>query len=140
MLLLGAAGCSSAPINFFGESTLLTEGELRQTQASNLMEAVRQARPLWLRERVSTPSGGLPTRIIVYLNDIFQGEADDMLETIPLDWVTRIEYLDAAQADGLPGAGGGRILAAFMIYTREEPEGVDSIDPPNTTKVEIPLR
>ncbi len=117
IFLVGVPGCGSSGGPPSPDSRVLTAEQMGSTQAANVMEAIRRARPIWLRDRSPRSLGALDTRILIYLNDVPQGPAREVLPSMPLDGIHRIEYRDAVQAGLLPGAGSGHIQAAFMIYT-----------------------
>lgn len=117
LFLVGVPGCGSTGGPPSPDSRVLTSDQMQSTQAANVLEAIRRARPIWLRERSPRSLGALDTRTLIYLNEVLQGPAQDVLPSMSLDGIHRIEYRDAVQAGLLPGAGSGHVSAAFMIYT-----------------------
>jgi hypothetical protein len=81
-------------------------------------ELIDRLRPRWLQIR-SERSLNLPTVVAVYQNETRLGTAD-VLRGYPLTAITRIRYLDSAQAGLLPGAGSSHVQGAIVLSTRPE--------------------
>lgn len=83
-----------------GASTgnVLRRSEIKDAGVRDVYEAVQRFRPLYLnrvRDMSSVNRG--QSLVTVYMNDSFLGGID-MLRTVPIDAVTSIQYLSAAEA------------------------------------------
>ena len=89
--------------------------EARRHGLNNAYDLIHRARPRWLQIR-NERSLRLETAVLVYQNDTRIGGVD-ILRNFPLDGISSIRYLDAAQAGSLPGAGSAHIEGAIVIAT-----------------------
>jgi hypothetical protein len=113
---LTTGACASGPGSRAqrGSANLISSEQLRDasTVSNTLDEVIQRLRPLWLRERVSSVTGGriLP---LVYVNGTRYGEID-LLRSISAHEVERVEYLPPSDATTLYGTGhaGGVISVA----------------------------
>jgi hypothetical protein len=120
LVLIGAVGCSPAVGGFGGQDLrVLTRTEILEAPGQNAFEVIEQLRPRWLQSRGSRSFGAVPQGILVYQNESRMGNASEALRAIPKESIARMEWLDAAQAGRLPGAGVGHVEAAIMIYTSD---------------------
>lgn len=107
-LLIGCASGSAAPRS---SPNVLTGDQLRETNAVNVYDALRQLRPQWLRARASaslvSPSAETP---IVYLHGIHHGPISTLLD-MNIDRVRRVEFIDGRDATTRFGTGyGGGVI------------------------------
>lgn len=102
--------------------------EMQRAGIRDLHELIARQRPAWLQTR-NDRSLQLPTAILVYQNETRLGGID-ALRGYPLDQVTSLRYLDAAQAGLLPGAGSVHVEGAIVITTGERPTPPAAATPP----------
>lgn len=106
---LVSTGCTSTSGG--GQSRLqldvLSGDELRATNAANVWDALVRLRPQWLRARGSTSLvAPLSEEPIVYLQGIRHGSVRT-LQTMNIDRVRRVEYIDGRDATTRFGTGHG---------------------------------
>jgi hypothetical protein len=112
---------------------IISADEIREMHGAgvrDLYELVNRERPRWLQTRTER-SLQLPTTVLVYVNETRLG-GTDALRGYPLQSVSSLRYLDAAQAMLLPGAGSAHIDGAIVINTRAR--AVDT----STAQVSLP--
>lgn len=104
---------------------LLTEQQLLDTRADDLLSAIRRTRPNWLHVRAtevkrSSGGGGLAPRaadeVPVYLDGAKYGAASVVLQNIPVRHVAEIRYLNAIDATTRFGIGHG--AGAILVQTK----------------------
>ena len=91
---------------------ILTAEEIAELPATTAMEAVRRARPQWLRPRSSpTMENPMPAMPILYMDGVRIGDVSQ-LETVRAEEVEQMEYLYPSEATNRFGTGhqGGAIL------------------------------
>lgn len=110
-----AMGCASGGGGGSGGGSfqLLTGDQIRETDATNLWDALRRLRPQWLRARATTSLVGpsMAAEPVVYVQGIRYGELRD-LQRMNVDVVRQVEFIDAADATTRFGTGhsGGVIM------------------------------
>jgi hypothetical protein len=112
----GAAGTGTGDVAVRVNSSaeVLTGDEIRATGHGNVWEALRKLRPLWLRARGGTGTVVSPaTAPVVYVGGIPFGNPRT-LQTMSVDQVRRIEYVDAHDAATRYGRLGGVILVELL--------------------------
>jgi hypothetical protein len=99
------------------DANLITAEELAAANASNLFDAIRQLRPMWMEP-------GLPTafratsgqsEMMVYVNRVREG-GTDALRSIPLLLVESVRFLTASQAQAEFGLD--NLHGAIQVITR----------------------
>ena len=91
---------------------VLTAEEIAELPATTAMEAVRRARPQWLRPRSSpTMENPAPAMPVLYMDGVRMGDLSQM-ETVRAEEVEQMEYLYPSEATNRFGTGhqGGAIL------------------------------
>ena len=118
LILLSLSACASTGSSRTqGSRNVLTRADLEESMQVNAYEAVRQARPMWLRPRGAN-SINVPTPIIVYVDGMRTGGVD-ALSGIPVLAVERIRFYDGPEAQarfGLNNTNG-----AIEVITRRGP-------------------
>jgi hypothetical protein len=117
-----AGGCASgrgASANTRNPN-LISTAEVDRARAEGVRDAyelVERLRPRWLQVRAD-PSFNLATALVVFHHETRLGGVD-ALRGYPLTTITSIRYLDAAQANLLPGGvgSGGHYEGAIVIST-----------------------
>ncbi len=108
-LLTGCASTTSSSDTTGRSSDIITREELDELSVTNVYDAVRQIRPMWLRSRVGAFSAGTATvPIQVYIDRVHRGDIT-ALETIQLSSVYRVEFVRGPEATtkyGTDHAGG----------------------------------
>lgn len=99
----------------------ITEEEVeryRQEGVRDLAHLVQQARPRWLRIPPGSRSvyGSTATTILVYRDGRLLGGLET-LQRHEVTGVRELRWLNAAEADVLPGAGNRHVHGAIMIIT-----------------------
>jgi hypothetical protein len=120
LLLLLAAACGSAPRLETGpmprgrDSNRLSRDEVVATNTSTALDAIRMLRPSWLRKR-GAMSVTQHADIMIYLDNVQVGGLG-MLQSIPVNSITSLRFLDAATATQRWGTGHphGAILVSTM--------------------------
>ena len=99
LCMILAAGCATRGSGSFGDPDVLTAAQLAPYVHMNVFDAVRQARPQWLRNDrgqssfIAEPARGLR----VYVDGIPYGKAED-LKSLEVRAITEVRFLDARQA------------------------------------------
>ncbi|HUG42482.1 MAG TPA: hypothetical protein VMM12_18610 [Longimicrobiales bacterium] len=95
----------------------LTRADLEASMQVNAYEAVRQARPRWLRTR--GPNSFIAENpIVVYLDGVRAGGIQ-MLESIPVLSIERMQFFDATDAQARFGLN--HTNGAIEVITRKGP-------------------
>jgi hypothetical protein len=102
-----ATGCASAGNT--GSNTdrnRITAEQLARLPASNAYEAVRTLQPQWLDSRgvISMDPAAKPTTAVVFIDGTRAGDLE-FLRTIPINTLSEIRYLNAAEASTRYGMG-----------------------------------
>jgi hypothetical protein len=118
VLALLAAGCAAATGGMPPGSTssVIGPAEVAESEASDALELVQRHRPRWLTARPDR-SERLETVILAYLDGSRMGDVTE-LQYVPIETIERVEYLDAAQAGGLPGARSLHVQGAIVVISR----------------------
>jgi hypothetical protein len=99
-----------------GTANELNSEQIRASDARDALELVQRLRPLWLKPG-SPRSVNAPNTILVYLNDTRLGGIE-MLRGVPLETITKINYLSASEAaNKLVGTGSTVLDGAIVIST-----------------------
>ena len=100
------------------DPNIISTAEIEESHRAgvrDLYDLVNQRRPRWLR-RHTERSLNLQTVILVYQNEVPLGGLD-ALQGYPLLSVLSLRFLDAAQANLLPGRGSSHLEGAIVIQT-----------------------
>ena len=121
--LFASARAARAGTSGAGNPNLITSAdlqELEQAGVRDLYEVVRRLRPHWLEVRTQR-SLRLETIILVYHDNTRLGDIST-LRGYPLMNVNSIRYLDAAQANLLPGAAGSAHVEGAIVISTAIPQ------------------
>lgn len=116
--LVAALSCWTATrrAGAVGSRDVLLPDEIEAIAATTAYDAVSRLRPEWLRRRgqisLQDPSAG---EVVVYLDGVRYG-GPRSLETIRVEIVAHMEYLDASDATTRFGTGHGG--GAILVRTR----------------------
>ena len=94
-----------------GSRDLIVSAELEEGEFTNVLEAVQRLRPTWLRPRGATSTRTLGSSgVVVYINNVRAGGLS-RLESMPVDMVKELRYVDSREATFRWGTGhtGGAI-------------------------------
>ncbi len=116
-LATACASASRSGVDF--RRDVLTQEEIRATQALNLYEVVERLRPRWLDVRGGTRSFTMETEIVVFQNEMLLGGPNE-LRQMETAIAYEIRWLDGARATAtLSGIRSGRhVSGAIVVYTR----------------------
>ena len=84
-----------------GGSRLISEAEIQQATAPNMLELVQQLRPSWIQPRAVANSRGFPT---VYVGSQELGPVERLRE-IGTDNVREVRFMNGPEASSRFGAG-----------------------------------
>jgi hypothetical protein len=123
-LLLLATACASGgggEARVGSDPERITPEEVDEYRSQGVRDAehlVQLARPRWLRIPSGARSvyGSQATTILVYRDGRYLGELD-ALSGLPLVGIRELRWLNAAEADVLPGAGNRHVHGAILIVT-----------------------
>lgn len=91
----------------------LSQAEMLESTATNVLQAIEQLRPMWLRTRGTDPSGSSQTMPVVYIDGIRAGELE-MLRSIQIEEVDRLRYVNPRDATTRWGTGvAGGVIEVF---------------------------
>lgn len=114
-VVLAACGGSSGRGSALGNQTVISEAEIRASNAGNAYELVETLRPRWLRPGPGR-SLNLETVILVYQDNTRLG-GTETLRTLTLPLIHSLRLLDAAQAGTLPGLGSQHVDRVIVVST-----------------------
>lgn len=116
-LVTACASAARSDVDF--RRDVLTQEEIRSTQALNLFEVVERLRPRWLEVRGGTRSFTMETEIVVFQNGMLLGGPNE-LRQMETEIAYEIRWLDGARAVAtLSGLSSGRhVSGAIVVYTR----------------------
>jgi len=97
----GSAGTEARPATY-QDRNLITQDELQRTSASNLFDAIRSLRPLWLRQSPTIIRQGSEGTVLVYLDGVQYGDPST-LRQISLLTVQEVRFLSASEAQARYG-------------------------------------
>ena len=104
----GSSGSSSRPS---GRSDVITAEQMRETQATNLYEAVQRLHPEWMLQRNASTFSGATSRkgsgnveVQIFMGGQHVG-GTDMLRQLPLTEAGTLHFYTAAQAESKFGTG-----------------------------------
>jgi len=99
------------------DPNLITAEELAAANTSNLFDAIRQLRPMWLERGVPTalPVTSAQSEMRVYVNRVREG-GTDALRSIPILLVESVRFLTASQAQAEFGLD--NLHGAIQVITR----------------------
>lgn len=119
LLLVAAAGCTATGGSGTrsGSRDVLTREDLENTMQVTAFDAVRQARPSWLRVR-GPNSIHADNPILVYVDGVRSGGVE-ALQGIPVITIERVRYYDAPEAQARFGLN--HTNGAIEVITRKGP-------------------
>lgn len=116
LLALSAGACATTGgSGGGGSSDTLTGEELIAARHTDLVEALQNLRPTWIRGR-GTNSVSYSSEVVVFLNGAPYGTVSD-LRGIPVDAVLDVRYLSAAEAGARYGTLAGS-SGLILVRTR----------------------
>ncbi len=91
----------------------LSQAEMLESTATNVLQAIEQLRPMWLRTRGTDPTGSSQMMPVVYIDGIRAGELE-MLRSIQIEEVDRLRYVNPRDATTRWGTGvAGGVIEVF---------------------------
>lgn len=116
-----AGGAGVADTRVASNPTIIDQEEIAywaERGTSDLAQLVSLARPRWLRPPSGQRSiyGSSDAAIVVFRDQRYLGLLDE-LRNQPLDGVVELRWLNASEADALPGPGGFHAHGGIMILT-----------------------
>lgn len=104
----GSTGSSSRPA---GRSDVITSDQMRETQATNLYEAVQRLHPEWMLQRNASTLSGATSRkgsgnveVQIFMGGQHVG-GTDMLRQLPVTEAGSLHFYTASQAESKFGTG-----------------------------------
>lgn len=101
-------------------STTLTVEDMEAVPGMNLYEVIDRLRPRWLQIRHTMSMSGTPGQIVVFMNNTYLGNPDQLRQFQPRD-VLEVRYLDGPQATaqlrGYPSTV--HVVGAIVLVTTQ---------------------
>lgn len=120
VVLAGCGGGSApggAPVPVRGSANVITEAELSQGNYANALEAITRLRPMMLVARgTSTSTESSQQPIVFYLDDVRLNDRM-ALQSIPVERVSEIRFINARDATTRWGTDHGS--GAILVTTRK---------------------
>ena len=116
LLALSVGACATTPGSGDGSSSdVLTGEELIASRHSDLLGALQNLRPTWVRGR-GTNSVNYSSEVVVFLNGTPYGTVSD-LRSIPVDVVLDVQFMSASEAGARYGTLAGS-SGLVLVRTR----------------------
>ena len=115
-LTVSGSGVRHEPSRYSLEST-----ELGASRSTNADEAIRRARPEWLRANPTLRHGEQAERAVVYIGDAFLGDLD-VLRMVQTAEISSIRFLTPMEARGRFGPSCGCGAGAIVMARSQRPQ------------------